>query len=74
MIRKKLYREYKFENLITPADTIAYGKSTHVQTTRAWMEKLGEETSKQKEELPKRKIWDARDFLVMIIVLINACR
>ena len=72
-IERSTYREYKELNRMTPADTIAYGRSDHIQNTRAWMEQeVGRENFVNKVTISMA--WCARDFLVMMLVLINACR
>ena len=66
-------KQFKEANRITPSDTIEYGHSDHVQSVRSWVEaETG--TKKTMRKTTISKAWAARNFLIMMIVLINGCR
>ena len=59
--------------MITPADVINYGRSTHIQKLKSWMTRLTE-SPKLKTKIKTIMAINARNFLIFMLVIINACR
>ena len=64
-------REKKAENILTPEETINYGKSVHVQQL---VRKLKALKSNNKLSISKRMAIDTRDFLMFMISIGNGLR